>query len=349
MVTLSELIKKSKEKKSPEKKISISEAVQVTPDKEKQRQQEIEEIYASAILRLKQIMDEIVLGRTKEWKEIVQIVENIVGEFIIKPEIFLSLVNNYALRELSNNYALGEIVRDYLYSHSVNVSILSANLGFALGYNKSEVIDLCACSLIHDIGMLKISKQIIDKPSKLSEEEFAEIKRHPVYGLAFLLKIKDSPKITADVVYQHHENKDGTGYPEGKKGDEISEFAKIVAISEVFEAMTHPRPYRTERIIPFAAVKMMIQEDEAKFDQKMLKAFLNYITFYPINSFVALNNNEIGRVIRINNLSPMRPIVEIVFDGLGNHLKKPKIIDLTKSPVLFIKKAIDEQGLREAL
>ena len=349
MVTLSELIKKSKEKKSPEKKISISEAVQVTPDKEKQRQQEIEEIYASAILRLKQIMDEIVLGRTKEWKEIVQIVENIVGEFIIKPEIFLSLVNNYALRELLNNYALGEIVRDYLYSHSVNVSILSANLGFALGYNKSEVIDLCACSLIHDIGMLKISKQIIDKPSKLSEEEFAEIKRHPVYGLAFLLKIKDSPKITADVVYQHHENKDGTGYPEGKKGDEISEFAKIVAIAGVFEAMTHPRPYRTERIIPFAAVKMMIQEDEAKFDQKMLKAFLNYITFYPINSFVMLNNNEIGRVIGINNLSPMRPIIEIAFDGLGNHLTKPKIIDLTKSPVLFIKKAIDEQGLREAL
>ena len=340
MVTLTELIKKSKEKKSPEKKISISEAVQVTPDKEKERQQEIEEIYASAILRLKQILDEIVLGRTKEWREIVQIVENIVGEFIIKPEIFLSLVNNFILRETTE---------DYLYPHSVNVSILAANLGFALGYNKSEVIDLCACSLIHDIGMLKISKQIIDKPSKLSEEEFTEIKRHPVYGLAFLLKIKDSPKITADVVYQHHENKDGTGYPEGKKEDEISEFAKIVAIAEVFEAMTHPRPYRTERIIPFAAVKIIIQEDEAKFDQKVLKAFLNYITFYPINSFVALNNNEIGRVIGINNLSPMRPIVEIVFDGQGNQLKKLKIIDLTKSPVLFIKKAIDEQGLREAL
>lgn len=349
MVTLSELIKKSKEKKSPEKKISISEAVQATPDKEKQRQQEIEEIYASAILRLKQIMDEIVLGRTKEWREIVQIVENIVGEFIIKPEIFLSLANNYALREFSNNHALREVIKDYLYPHSVNVSILAVNLGFALGYNKSEVIDLAACSLIHDLGMLKISKQIIDKPSKLSEEEFAEIKRHPVYGLAFLLKIKDSPKITADVVYQHHENKDGTGYPEGKKGDEISEFAKIVAISEVFEAMTHPRPYRTERIIPFAAVKMIIQEDEAKFDQKVLKTFLNYITFYPINSFVMLNNNEIGRVLRINNLSPMRPIVEIVFDGLGNHLKKPKIIDLTKSPVLFIKKAVDEQSLSEAL
>jgi len=340
MVTLTELIKKSKEKKSPEKKISISEAVQVTPDKEKERQQEIEEIYASAILRLKQILDEIVLGRTKEWREIVQIVENIVDKFIIRPEIFLSLVNNFFLRE---------IVEDYLYPHSVNVSILAANLGFALGYNKSEVIDLCACSLIHDIGMLKISKQIIDKPSKLSEEEFTEIKRHPVYGLAFLLKIKDSPKITADVVYQHHENKDGTGYPEGKKEDEISEFAKIVAIAEVFEAMTHPRPYRTERIIPFAAVKIIIQEDEAKFDQKVLKAFLNYITFYPINSFVALNNNEIGRVIGINNLSPMRPIVEIVFDGQGNQLKKLKIIDLTKSPVLFIKKAIDEQGLREAL
>ncbi len=340
MVTLSELIKKSKEKKTPEKKISISEVIQVTPDKEKERQQEIEEIYASAILRLKQIMDEIVQGRTKESQEIVQIVEQIVDNFIIRPEIFLSLVNNFALRE---------IVGDYLYPHSINVSILATNLGLALGYNKSDMTVLSACALIHDIGMLKISKQIIDKPSKLTEEEFAEIKRHPVYGLAYLLKIKDAPTTASDVIYQHHENKDGTGYPEGKKEDEIAEFAKIVSIAEVFEAMTHPRPYRTERIIPFAAVKMMIQEHEAKFDQKILKAFLNYITFYPINSYILLNNNEVGRVVGINNLSPMRPVVEIILDGHGIHLKKPKIIDLTKSPVLFIKKAIDEQGLREAL
>ena len=339
MVTLSGLMKKNGEKEPPEKKISIAEAVQAKPDQE--NLQEIEEIYESAILHTKQIMDDILGGKAIEWGEIVQIVKDIVDKFIIKDEVFLSLVNNHARHES---------VSDYLYAHSVNVSILAANMGLALGYSKSELTDLCACSLIHDIGMLKISRELINKPSKLSEEEFAPIKLHPVYGLAFLLKIKDAPKTASEVVYEHHEKVDGTGYPEGKKGDEISKFAKIVAIVDVFEALTHPRPYRDGRIMLFDAVKMVIQEAEIGFDYKLLKTLLNYFTFYPINSLVVLNNNEIGRVIDVNTFIPMRPIVEIVLDADGNRLKKPKKIDLTKSHLLYIKKAIiDEQGLREPL
>jgi HD-GYP domain-containing protein (c-di-GMP phosphodiesterase class II) len=338
MVTLSGLMKKKGKKKPPEKKISIAEAVQAKPDQESL--QEIEEIYESAILHTKQIMDVIFQGKAIEWGEIVQIVKDIVDKFIIKDEVFLSLVNNHAQHES---------VSDYLYTHSVNVSILAINLGLALGYSKSELTDLCACSLIHDIGMLKISRELINKPSKLSEEEFAQIKLHPVYGLAFLLKIKDAPKAASEVIYQHHENVDGTGYPEGKKGEEISEFAKIVAIVEVFEALTHPRPYRDGSIILSDAVKMVIQEAEIRFDYKLLKTLLNYFTLYPINTIVVLNNNEIGRVIDVNASVPMRPIVEIVLDGQGNPPKRPKKIDLTKLPLLYIKKAIDEQSLREAL
>jgi HD-GYP domain-containing protein (c-di-GMP phosphodiesterase class II) len=337
MVRLSEIIKKNKEKKPPEKRVSIAEVVQVKPDEISP--QEIEEIYESAILRIKQIMDVIFQGKTKEWREIVQIAEDIVDKFIIKDEVFLSLVNNHAQHES---------VSDYPYAHSVNVSILAINLGSALGYSKSELTDLCACSLIHDIGMLKISRELINKPSKLSKEEIAQIKLHPVYGLEFLLKIKDAPRTACEVIYEHHEKVDGTGYPEGKKGDEISKFAKIVAIVDIFEALTHPRPYRDGRMILFDAVKMVMQEVD-RFEYKLLKTLLNYFTFYPINSLVALNNNEIGRVIDVNASVPMRPVVEIVLDADGNRLKKPKKIDLRKSHLLYIKKAIDERSLREAL
>jgi len=132
------------------------------------------------------------------------------------------------------------------------------------------------------------------------------------------------------------------------RSNEISNFSKIVSVVEVFEALIHPRPYRTERILPFDAVKMLIIDNEKKFGPKVLKALLNYVTLYPINSVVLLNNHEIGRVVGINHFNPMRPIVEIFLDAAGNRPKKPIIIDLAKSPALFIKKPIDEQSLKEA-
>ena len=337
MVRLTDVIKKAAKDASPEAKISLSEAVLGKPEPE--IRQETETAYESAILRTKQFMDDVKEGQTREWNDILRIAEDIVNAFIVKPNVLLSLVNDPVSRVK---------LLKYIYLHSVNASILAADLGLALSHGKKELADLCACTLIHDLGMLNISQEIIDKPSKLTEAEFDEIKRHPAYGLDLLRTVHSAPDIAFEVVSQHHENVDGSGYPEGKKGDQISEFSKIVAVVEVFEALMHPRPYRTERILPFDAVKMLIMENETKFDPKVLKALLNYITLYPINSVVLLNNHEIGRVVGINPFNPMRPIVEIFLDEAGNRPEKPKIIDLVKLPVLFIKKAIDEQSLKEA-
>jgi HD-GYP domain-containing protein (c-di-GMP phosphodiesterase class II) len=337
MVRLTDVIKKTAKDASPEAKISLSEAVLGKPEPE--ARQEIEAIYESAILRTGQFMDDVKKGQTREWNDILRIAEDIVDGFIVNPNILLSLVNDPALRVRNSNY---------IYPHSVNASILATDLGLALGHVKKELADLCACTLIHDLGMLKISQKIIDKPSKLTEAEFNEVKRHPAYGRDLLRTVHSAPEIAFEVVSQHHENMDGSGYPEGKKGDQISEYSKVVAVLEVFEALIHTRPYRTERILPFDAVKMLIMENETKFDPKVLKAFLNYITLYPIDSVVLLNNHEIGRVVGVNHFNPTRPIVEIFLDEAGNRPAKPKTIDLAKSPALFIKKAIDEQSLKEA-
>jgi HD-GYP domain-containing protein (c-di-GMP phosphodiesterase class II) len=337
MVRLTDIIKKTAKDASPEAKISLSEAVLGKPEPE--TRQEIEKVYESAILRTQQFMEDVKKGQTREWNDILRIAEDIVDGFIVKPNVLLSLVNDPVPRVR---------LLIYIYPHSVNASILAADLGLALSYGKKELADLCACALIHDLGMLKISQEIIDNPSKLTEAEFDEVKRHPAYGLDLLRAVHSAPDIAFEVVFQHHENMDGSGYPEGKKGNEISEFSKIVAVVEVFEALIHPRPYRTNRILPFDAVKMVIMENERKFDPKVLKALLNYITLYPINSFVLLNNHEIGRVVGVNHFNSTRPIIEIFLDEAGNRPKKPKIIDLTKFPVLFIKKAIDEQSLKEA-
>ena len=337
MIRFTDLIKKVGKDVSPEAKISLSEAVLEKPEPE--TRQAIEGIYESAILRTKQFMDDVKEGQTREWNDILRIAEDIVSGFIVKPNVFLSLANDPARRVRVSNY---------FYLHSVNASILVADLGLALGHGKKKLADLCACALIHDIGMLNVSQEIIDKPAKLTEAEFDEVKRHPAYGLDLLRTVHSAPDIAFEVVAQHHENMDGSGYPEGKKGDEISEFSRIVAVVEVFEALTHRRPYRTETIILFDAVKIIVMENEKKFDPNVLKAFLNYITLYPIDSIVLLNNREIGRVVGVNPFNSMRPIVEIFLDAAGNRPEKPKIIDLAKVPVLFIKKALDGQDLKEA-
>jgi len=337
MVRLTDVIKKAAIDASPEAKISLSEAVLGKPEPE--TRQEIETVYESAILRTQQFMEDVKKGQIREWNDVLRIGEDIVNGFIVQPITLLSLVNDPAPRAG---------ILNYIYPHSVNASILAADLGLALSYGKKELADLCACALIHDIGMLKISQEIIDKPSKLTKAEFDEVKRHPTYGLDLLRTVHSAPDIAFEVVSQHHENVDGSGYPEGKKGNEISNFSKIVSVVEVFEALIHPRPYRTERILPFDAVKMLIIDNEKKFGPKVLKALLNYVTLYPINSVVLLNNHEIGRVVGINHFNPMRPIVEIFLDAAGNRPKKPIIIDLAKSPALFIKKPIDEQSLKEA-
>ena len=337
MVKLADLIKKSKEEISPESKISIADIMPQKPIKETLK--DIENMYESMIFKTKKFMDDLILGRPVEWKKIVDNVDDVLDVFLVRPEIFMALIN-----EWKTSYDFS----NYFYFHCVNSAIFAANLGLAMGLPKADINTLCGGVFIHDIGMLKITPELVNAPRKLTDEEYAEIKRHPAYGLTLLSRIKDAPESAGEIIYQHHENVDGSGYPEGKKDEEISLFAKIVSLIEVYEALTHYRPYRQNKIIPFDAIKMIILQSESKFDRRVLKVFLDYITFYPIGSGVVLNNDETGRVVGINKNAPLRPIVEIFLDNHGKPLTKPKRLDLLKSTVLYIKKAVHEDSQKES-
>ncbi len=332
MIKLSDILRKTKEEKEPKKSNLITEVIKAKKDEEDFPK--IQKIYENAISDLKLIMDSLNEGKTIEGTRVLSIAEKIVQRLKFSKYLLLSLINEPSLYEKKENY---------VYQHSVNTAILAANLGLAQGFSQTELNDLCASSLLHDIGIVKIPEEIIVKPSKLTTEEFDLIKKHPAFGLELLNLIKDPPESAAEVIYQHHERIDGTGYPEGKKGEEISEFAKIVAIIEVYEAVTHPRPYH--RVIPYEGVKMVVQEARTSFEPKLVKTFLNYVTPYPPGSYVLLNSNEIGKVISINENLPMRPVIEVFINGGGKRLEKPKRIDLAKSPVLYISKALDESYL----
>lgn len=334
MVKLSDIIRKSSEDKLADKPGAMSEALKAKV--EQASLPEVKKIYEDAILRLRLIMDDLREGKAVEGSEVISIAEVLLEKLRTSNNMIVSLMNIFAF--------YGEKEK-FLHSHSVNSAILATNIGLNLGYDENELIDLCASTLLHDIGLLEIPPEILNKSEKLTEEEYALFRMHPVYGLEFLKNIKKFPKSSPEVVYQHHERVDGSGYPEGKKGDDISDYAKLVAIVEVYEDVTHPRPYRRKKNIPYEGVKLIIEKERDTFDPKFVKVFFNIVTPYPLGSFVLLNSNEIGRVIAINKNLPLRPVVQIFYDAGGKPPKNPKIIDLAKAPVLYVERAVDESEL----
>lgn len=231
---------------------------------------------------------------------------------------------------------------NYLYSHMVNTTIMSGEVGLGLGYNKSQLNELGLASFLHDMGMIKVEKLAI-QTRRLSEEEYNEIKNHPLYGADILSKIKDIAEPVIYVAKEEHERMNGTGYPNGLKDTEISEYARIVAIVDVYEALTHNRPYR-KKTLPHEAMKELIASHPL-FDSAILKVLINKLGVYPVSSWVELNSNEIGKVMINNNEFPLRPVVDILFDATGNRLKGPRVINLAKQFNLFIKKSLIDDEL----
>jgi len=228
--------------------------------------------------------------------------------------------------------------------HAIEVTILSLLVCLGMGYDKKRLLPLAVVAFLHDVGMYKIPAAILRKKGRLSEREFEDVKRHPEISAGILSKLGDKVGWLANISLQIHERVDGTGYPRGLKEDKIHEFAFIIGLVDMYSAMRRDRPYR-DRVEKMRAIKGIISSSKGKFPAKVVKAFLNQISFFPVGSNVKLNDRSAGRVIRTNPEFPLKPIVEIFYDHVGNKLKTPKIVDLSQQPLLYITESIDEVDL----
>ena len=233
---------------------------------------------------------------------------------------------------------------NYLFAHSVNVSILAIKLGLALSYGHSKLIDLGMAAFLHDLGMSRVM-EIAKRPRKLSKKELSEIKRHPAYGAELLDRAKDMEELIREVISQHHETENGLGYPQGLKNGEIHEYARIIGLVDIYEALTHPRVYRKE-FMPYLAMKMIIDSSGTLFQSSLAKALVEELSIYPVGSLVRLNTNEVGRVVVANKGFPIRPQVEVLFDAEGEKLKEPRAVNLIDLPSLYIKEPLSEADLK---
>ncbi|MCX5855652.1 MAG: HD domain-containing protein [Deltaproteobacteria bacterium] len=234
--------------------------------------------------------------------------------------------------QLTITYGHGE---DYSISHPVNVMIYALKMGIRLGYSRVKLNELALASLLYDVGMFMIPDSVITKKDPFSESELSLIKRHPEMGKNILYVFKDDCPWLYRTAHEHHERENGQGYPQGLKGDDIDEYAKIVGICDSYEAMTHDRPHK-KAIMQFASVRELVETKNQMFSHKILKEFLEEISLYPIGSYVKLNNKAIGRVIATNADQPLKPIISILFDGHGDRITDDRTINLKENPVLVI-------------
>ncbi len=220
-------------------------------------------------------------------------------------------------------------IDDVTYTHSLNVSIIAKAFGKWLNLESKMINDLGIAGLLHDIGKTQIPKSILDKPGKLTPEEYEEIKKHPIYSYQLASKQNLNDNILKGIL-MHHERYDGSGYPEGIKGEQINLFARILAIADVFEAMTATRAYRS-KICPFKVFSILESESYINFDPSIIHKILDNMACSYLGATVKLNTGQDAKIIFINkNVS--RPIVEIngsIFDLSMEDKKEIYIEEMT--------------------
>ena len=202
---------------------------------------------------------------------------------------------------------------NYTYTHSLNVDILSVVLGIALGFRDDELRKLSQAALLHDIGKTCLPLEILNKPGRLTAEEYAEVQKHSRYGYNMLKDNHEISSVTRNAILSHHENEDGSGYPRQLVSEKIHKYAKIVHICDVYDALTTKRVYK-DAMNPADALEYIMANTQTKFDKEMVEVFVQYVAPYPLGVLVELSNGKQAIVVENHREMLSRPTVRLM-DG----------------------------------
>jgi hypothetical protein len=236
----------------------------------------------------------------------------------------------------------GEVSGHGLAKSSVNTAILAAMIAMELKFTHHKVMHVVTGALLHDVGMLRLPKEITDKSGGLSDAEVQRMQAHPLYTYKIITKELLYPEDVGLVALQHHERWDGEGYPRRISGADIDMGARIVSVADAFEAMVSEKPYRNS-MMGYQAMKNLLSDNLRRFDPEVVKAFIKTMGIYPIGSIILLNNGAIARVTEVQGDAPLRPKIRILIDEFGKMYKQDEgdLIDLLTEKSLFIARALD--------
>ncbi|MFZ5595462.1 MAG: HD-GYP domain-containing protein [Bacillota bacterium] len=299
----------------------------------------LEETRLEATKQVKHIFDNIYSGliteKTTDLKTIKSITSKIIDQL---------LQNKNLLYELVDVRAVG----DYLFSHSVNVCVLALTTGLALKMSRSQLEQLSVGAIFHDIGKALTPPKILNKPGKLEVDEFEEMKKHPVHSLSILRKNDNVDSVSRIIAYQHHEKVNGSGYPLGKKGDEILEMSQIVGMVDIYDAVTSERCY-SKAMPPNKAFELISASSDQYFNSNIVNSFLSQIAAFPSGSPVELNTGEVAIVVQNYKYLPFLPRVRVLADPDGAILKPFNEIELSEHTERKITRILEEYEIQNIL
>ena len=265
------------------------------------------------------------------------------GEALIEEIVRACLQGNLPL-ELLIMAQYGNATNSFLVNKAVNVTVFAVFMGDTLKLPKERLLELGLAALLHHIGKVRVPKDILHKEETLNENELSLLRKYPHDSYEILRGLGDKYYYLAECALHVNERLDGSGFPQGLKGDAINPYARIIGILDLYEAMTHNRPQR-QKLSHFEAVKEIIKTKKSSFQRELLKAFLNTFGIFPLHCLVKLNSGAVGRVIQTYEEQPLRPKIEIIVDAQNRRVKVPRTVDLREQQVLYIADAITEEGL----
>jgi HD-GYP domain-containing protein (c-di-GMP phosphodiesterase class II) len=274
---------------------------------------EAKRIFTESVRYAKSFMGDARLGRPIDFAASGDMVDSMIESVARNAAAMLSLAKLRANDE-------------YTFTHCINVSLLSVLFGRYLGLGREALRLLGFAGLFHDLGKARMPEEVLNKPGKLTEEEFAVMKRHPAEG--FLMMRQDTrigPEVLRGVL-EHHEKCDGTGYPRGLAGDAIGAFARIIGVADVYDALTSARVYKPG-MPPSQALRIVYELKDSSFYPGQVEKFIKCLGIYPLGSFVALSTGEHAVVVAVHHKNTLHPTVKIVCDAALAKIP-PRTLDL---------------------
>lgn len=286
-----------------------------------------EETRAMATRAVAEVLDGVARHDRLDTERLTQVVRRVVWELQQSPNVVFSLS---ALR----------CHDDYTCVHSVNVCVLAGILGMAVGLPEDELVDVALGAILHDVGKVRIPGHILGKPGPLGDDEWAQVKLHPLEGYRLMVRQVGSSYLVAHAALDHHERVDGSGYPRGLSGPQITMIGRMVAIADVFDAMTSDRVYR-QRVSPHLCLAHLREQSGRLYDAFLVERFCERMAPYPVGSLVRLSTGELAAVVAYGSGSPPSPRVRVLSDP-GLRPVTPREIDLGATPGVTVAEVLDD-------
>jgi len=287
------------------------------------------DLYKNLLLFAKDNTEAVAKEKKISLFEIYDIANHIINNFRRSPILMDAAVNFYD-------------PADVFISHVVNTTIFSLKMALDMNLSEEDIQDTVAAALLHDIGFGKIEDYLRDKEhdiNLITENELKLVQTHSKQGYDAIAPLNERDKHIVEIILQHHEKADGSGYPNGLKESQQHLPARIISIVDVYEALIHPRPFR-DALAPPKGIGVILHDKGSEFSREMLKALISSLSIYPVGQTVLLNNGFIGKVIKTHKDNPKAPDVKLFFDPSGNRLKEPSVIKLKEKRMLFIDKCL---------